>query len=115
MLFRSTYWGARIENGSIVYMGQGASGGWMKKDSWGGKLVENIVQAVARDCLAVSMLRLEAAGFSICFHVHDEVVAEMPEGSRWEDMAEIMSQPIDWAPGLLLRADGYETKFYRKD
>lgn len=111
-----SYWGARIENGSIVYMGQGGSGGgWVKKETWGGKLVENIVQAYARDCLAVSMDRLAAAGFRICFHVHDEVVAEAPEGSRWEDMAAIMGQPIEWAPGLLLRADGYETKFYMKD
>ncbi|MBR5845535.1 MAG: DNA polymerase [Rikenellaceae bacterium] len=110
-----TYWGARLENGSIVYMGQGSQGGWLKKDTWGGKLVENIVQAVARDCLAVAMDRLDAAGFEICFHVHDEVVAEAPEGSRWEDMAEIMGRPIEWAPGLLLRADGYDTKFYRKD
>lgn len=111
-----TYWGARIEDGSIVYMGQGGqSGAWMKKDTWGGKLVENIVQAVARDCLAVAMDRLDAAGFAICFHVHDEVVAEAPVGSRWQDMAEIMAQPIDWAPGLLLRADGYETEFYMKD
>lgn len=112
---RLSYWGARLENGSIVYMGQGTQGGWIKKDTWGGKLVENIVQAVARDCLAVAMDRLDAAGFAICFHVHDEVVAEAPDGSRWEDMAEIMGRPIEWAPGLLLRADGYDTKFYRKD
>ena len=111
---RLSYWGARLENGSIVYMSQDTVG-WVKKDTWGGKLVENIVQAVARDCLAVAMDRLAAAGFAICFHVHDEVVAEAPEGSRWEDMAEIMGHPIDWAPGLLLRADGYGTKFYRKD
>ena len=114
---RLSYWGARLEDGSIVYMGQGGTsgGGWVKKDTWGGKLVENIVQAYARDCLAVSMDRLAAAGFQICFHVHDEVVAEAPEGSRWEDMAAIMGQPIDWAPGLLLRADGYDTPFYMKD
>ena len=112
---RLSYWGARLENGSIVYMGQGSQGGWLKKDTWGGKLVENIVQAVARDCLAVAMDRLDEAGFDICFHVHDEVVAEAPDGSRWEDMAEIMGRPIEWAPGLLLRADGYDTKFYRKD
>jgi DNA polymerase len=111
-----TYWGARIEDGTIVYMGQGGqSGAWVKKDTWGGKLVENIVQAFARDCLAVAMDRLDQAGFQICFHVHDEVVAEAPVGSRWEEMAEIMARPIDWAPGLLLRADGYETEFYMKD
>ena len=112
---RLSYWGARLENGSIVYMGQGSQGGWLKKDTWGGKLVENIVQAVARDCLAVAMDRLDAAGFAVVFTVHDEVIVEAPEGSRWEDVAEIMGRPIDWAPGLLLRADGYDTKFYRKD
>ena len=112
---RLSYWGARLENGKICYMGQGSQGGWMKKDTWGGKLVENIVQAVARDCLAVAMDRLDAAGIAICFHVHDEVVVEAPEGSLWENVAEIMGRPIDWAPGLLLRADGYETRFYMKD
>ena len=61
------------------------------------------------------MVRLAESGYNICFHVHDELVAEAPLGERWEDMAEIMSRPIDWAPGLLLRADGYETRFYRKD
>lgn len=111
-----SYWGARIEDGSIVYMGQGGQGGgWMKKDTWGGKLVENIVQAYARDCLAVSMGRLAAAGFDIVFTVHDEVIVEAPTGSRWQEVAEIMGQPIDWAPGLLLSADGYKTEFYRKD
>lgn len=112
---RLSYWGARLENGSIAYMGQGSQGGWVKKDTWGGKLVENIVQAVARDCLAVAMDRLDAAGFAIVFTVHDEVIVEAPDGSCWEDVAEIMGRPIEWAPGLLLRADGYETKFYMKD
>jgi len=111
-----SYWGARLENGSIVFMGQNqTTRKWEKTDTWGGKLVENIVQAFARDCLAVALLRLDEAGYDITFHVHDEIVAEAPEGSRWEDMAEIMGQPIDWAPGLLLRGDGYETKFYMKD
>ena len=111
-----TYWDARLENGSIVFMGQNqTTRKWEKTETWGGKLVENIVQAFARDCLAVALLRLDEAGFSTVFHVHDEIVAEMPDGSRWEDMAEIMARPIDWAPGLLLRADGYDTKFYMKD
>ena len=110
-----SYWGAQLtDDGSIVYMGQEA-GQWRRQETWGGKLVENIVQAFARDCLAVSMIRLADAGFRICFHVHDEVVAEAPVGTRWQDMAAIMGQPIDWAPGLLLRADGYETPFYMKD
>ena len=115
-----TYWGARIDDRggrpSIVFMGQNqTTRKWEKTDTWGGKLVENIVQAVARDCLAVAMVRLEEAGYHIVFHVHDEVVIEAPEGSHWQDAAEIMGQPIDWAPGLLLRGDGYETKFYMKD
>ena len=116
-----SYWGARLEGGKIAFMGQSMtkSGGqtkkWQKLDTWGGKLVENIVQAYARDCLAVSLLRLDAAGWRIVFHVHDEVVVEAPEGARWEDVAEVMGQPIDWAPGLLLRGDGYETPFYKKD
>lgn len=111
-----TYWGARLEDGSIVFMGQNqTTRKWEKTETWGGKLVENIVQAFARDCLAVALLRLDAAGYETVFHVHDEIVAEAPEGCRWEDMADIMAQPIEWAPGLLLRADGYDTKFYRKD
>ena len=115
-----TYWGARLEDyrgrPSVVFMGQNqTTRKWEKTETWGGKLVENIVQAFARDCLAVAMVRLEAAGYNIVFHVHDEVVIEAPDGSRWQDAAAIMGEPIDWAPGLLLRGDGYETKFYMKD
>lgn len=112
-----TYWNARLDSdGSICFMGQNqTTRKWEKTQTWGGKLVENIVQAYARDCLAVAMLRLADAGYDIVFSVHDELIAEATEGSRWQDMAEIMGQPIDWAPGLLLRADGYETPFYMKD
>lgn len=112
-----SYWGARLDvDGSICFMGQNqTTRKWEKTGTWGGKLVENIVQAYARDCLAVALLRLDAAGYNIIFHVHDEIIAEVPEGARWEDMAAIMGQPIDWAPGLLLRAEGYSTKFYLKD
>lgn len=112
-----SYWGAWLDSdGSICFMGQNqTTRQWEKTGTWGGKLVENIVQAYARDCLAVAMVRLEAEGWHICFHVHDEVIVEAPEGSRWEDVAEVMGRPIDWAPGLILRGDGYETKFYMKD
>lgn len=111
-----SYWDAHLEDGAIWFMGQNqTTRKWGKTKTWGGRLVENIVQAFARDCLAAAMLRLDAAGYRICFTVHDEIIAEAPEGSRWEDMAEIMGQPIPWAPGLLLRADGYATPFYRKD
>lgn len=112
-----TYWCAGLDDdGSISFMGQNqTTRAWEKTETWGGKLVENIVQAFARDCLAVSMLRLEEAGYDVVFHVHDEIIAEAPEGSRWQDMADIMGLPIEWAPGLLLRGDGYETRFYMKD
>lgn len=111
-----TYWEPRIEDEKIYFMGQNqTTRKWEKTDTWGGKLTENIVQAFARDCLAVAMVRLEEAGYHIVFTVHDEVIVEAPEGSRWQDVAEIMGQPIDWAPGLILRGDGYETKFYMKD
>lgn len=112
-----SYWAARLDtDGGICFMGQNqTTRKWEKTETWGGKLVENIVQAYARDCLATAMLRLDDAGYNLCFHVHDELIAEAPVGSRWQDMAEIMGQPIPWAPGLLLRADGYETPFYKKD
>lgn len=111
-----SYWDARLEDKGVTFMGQNqTTRKWERMETWGGRLVENIVQAYARDCLAVALLRLDEAGYAITFHVHDEIIAEAPEGSRWEDMAEIMGRPIDWAPGLLLRGDGYETKFYMKD
>jgi len=112
-----SYWGAYLDvDDAVRFWGQNqTTRKWEKTETWGGKLVENIVQAYARDCLAVALLRLDAAGYRIVFHVHDEIIAEAPDGSRWQDMADIMGQPIDWAPGLLLRGDGYDTKFYMKD
>ena len=111
------YWGAREdEDGGIAYMGvDQTTRRWEKTSTWGGKLTENLVQAVARDCLAAALLRLDRAGYPILFHVHDEVICEAPEGARWEDMAAVMTEPLPWAPGLPLAADGYATPFYRKD
>lgn len=89
---------------------------WKRLETYGGKLVENIVQAVARDLLAEAMLRLEAAGYQIVMHVHDEVVIEALMGSgKLEDITRIMSQSVPWSTGLPLGADGYETVYYRKD
>ena len=100
----------------ITYEGAILAGGWGRNYTWGGKLVENLVQGIARDCLAVSMLRLAKAGYKIVMHVHDEVILEEPYSTgSLENACAIMGQPIDWAPGLLLRADGYETEYYRKD
>lgn len=89
---------------------------WGRQETYGGKLVENIVQAIARDCLALAMRRLDKAGYPIVSHVHDEVILEtkIGEGSL-EEACEIMGRPIKWAPGLPLRADGYETPYYKKD
>lgn len=79
-------------------------------------IVHNCVQAIARDCLAVAMLRLADAGHKIVFHVHDEFIIEAPEGvGSVKHVAELAGQPISWAPGLPLRADGFEATYYRKD
>ncbi|MEG1106890.1 MAG: DNA polymerase [Eubacterium sp.] len=101
----------------LVYYGTNQeTGKWGIVDTYGAKLVENIVQAVARDCLAVSMLRLENEGYQAVFHVHDEVVLDVPKGvGSVETIGELMGRPIDWATGLILRADGYECDYYLKD
>lgn len=91
---------------------------WDWIDSYGGKFIENIVQAIARDLLAASMVELHAAGFDIVMHVHDEVVAELDEAwseEQLKKMCYIMGKPVNWAPGLILTADGYTTAFYKKD
>lgn len=107
----------RIDDDSITYEGTiQSSGGWGRIESYGPKLVENIVQATARDCLAVAIDRLERAGFPVVFHVHDEVICEVPIGvSSAEEISKIMSEPIEWATGLPLKADAYECEYYRKD
>jgi len=89
---------------------------WGKRDLYGGLAVENLCQAIARDVLAEAMLRLDAAGYSIVLHVHDEVIPEMPYGQgSTEEVDQIMGQPIPWAAGLPLKAESYETEFYKKD
>ena len=89
---------------------------WEEVDTYGGKLVENIVQATARDCLAHSMLKLDKVGYKIVMHVHDEIIVEIEEDrNELEIITGIMGQEIPWAKGLPLRADGYECRYYRKD
>ncbi len=102
---------------SVSYMGMNqTTKKWERIDTFGGKLVENIVQAFSRDCLAESIMRLEDRGYEVNFHVHDEVVLDVPIGaSSPEEVAKIMGEPIEWAPGLPLRADAYECNFYQKD
>lgn len=100
----------------LTYLGVGMNKQFGRQKSYGGKLVENITQATARDCLRDAMTALEAAGYRIVFHVHDEVIADMPEGTgSLAEMQEIMGRPLPWAPGLPLRAAGFEASFYMKD
>lgn len=89
---------------------------WEKVPSYGGKLVENVVQAIARDCLAITLDRLEHAGYQTVMHIHDEVVLDVPKDqANLEKVEEIMSQEISWAPGLPLNADGFISEYYKKD
>lgn len=89
---------------------------WGRVDTYGGKLTENIIQAIARDCLAESMIRLDEKGYKIAFHVHDEVVLDVPKDKgSLKEVEELMGIPIDWAPGLPLGAEGFEAEYYKKD
>lgn len=88
---------------------------WGKLDTYGGKLFQNTVQAVARDCIAESFIRLHKAGYKVLFTVHDEVVVEADKREGvMQDIMKIMTAPISWAPGLPLKAEGFETQFYKK-
>lgn len=118
------YWGTRLRQDdmtgreSIVYMGVNqTTKQWQETETYGGKLVENIVQATARDCLAVAMTRVAALGYKIVMHVHDEMIVDVPISDKdaLTVINKCMADPIDWAPGLPLKGDGYETPFYMKD
>jgi DNA polymerase len=118
------YWDTRLKIDSetgreqIVYMGVNQdTKQWGETETYGGKLVENIVQATARDCLAMAMTRVSALGYKIVMHVHDEMIVDVPieDKDALKKINDIMAQSIDWAPGLPLRGDGYETPFYKKD
>lgn len=110
------------DNPSISYMGiqqsnkQKGGNKWQRIETYGGKLVENIVQAIARDCLALSIERLKAAGYNVVFHIHDEVVIECEKDkASLDDVVRIMSEPIPWALDLPLGADGWIGEFFKKD
>jgi DNA polymerase len=106
----------RFGREGLTHEGIGESRKWMRIDTYGPKLVENIVQATSRDLLALAMLRLRNKGFEIVMHVHDEAVLEVPVGeSSVDEVCEIMAIAPEWAKGLPLRADGYECDFYKKD
>ena len=108
----------RFGKPSIDYQGYQTNGPWGRVESYGPKFVENIVQAASRDALRDSMLRVAEKYPDIVMHIHDEMVVEVPKDSAEEALKEIqalMGQPVPWAPGLLLRGDGYLTDYYKKD
>ena len=118
------YWNTRLKldpndgREHIVYMGVNQeTKQWGETETYGGKIVENIVQATARDCLAVSMTKVSALGYKIVMHVHDEMIVDVPieDKNALNIINAIMAEPIDWAPGLPLKGDGYEAAFYKKD
>lgn len=118
------YWDTRLKQDdytgrlSITYMGVNQeTKQWGETETYGGKLVENIVQATARDCLAVAMTRVSDLGYKIVMHVHDEMIVDVPNTDTEAPgrINAIMAQPIDWAEGLPLKGDTYETPFYKKD
>ena len=99
----------------LTYEGISENKKWSRIETYGPKLVENIVQGTARDLLAEAMLRVEEKGYPIVMHCHDEIIAEMPEGTgSVDEMCEIMAVQPKWAEGLPLRADGYQCSFYQK-
>ena len=100
---------------SVKYMGLNTARKWDVIESYGPKFVENIVQGIARDLLANAMIRLEKKGYRIVAHVHDEVIIEAEKGDSVDEVCRIMSESPSWAEGLILRADGYECDYYRKD
>lgn len=121
---RLCYWDAkvmRMDDGRdhITYAGMNQeTKQWGKQETYGGKLTENIVQAIGRDCLAEAMLRVAGLGYQIVMHVHDEMIVDVPQETVERDFAaisEAMSVTPAWAPGLILRGDGYTTPYYKKD
>lgn len=116
-----TYLGAQVCDNQwgrpqVTHMGMNAARQWASCETYGGKLTENVVQAAARDLLAVAMRNLEDAGYQVVMHVHDEVIIEHPKTQGTVDqVVNAMTAAPDWAEGLPLDADGYECAYYRKD
>ena len=104
----------RLIDGKITYEGVSSNKGWARLESYGPKFVENITQAISRDLLLNAMKQVGPEA-RICMHIHDELVIEADSSVKLDDICKKMAQVPEWAEGLLLRADGYETKFYLKD
>ena len=108
-----------IMNNEISYMGLNqTTRQWTRITTWGGKLTENVVQSIARDCLCDTLATLEAENFRPVMHVHDEVICEVPKDeadARLARLTEIMGTPPAWAPDIVLTADGFQSEYYKKD
>ena len=108
--------GGRFNTPSLHYLDAKSGGAMQLTATFGGKLTENIIQAIARDCLCLTLARLEAAGYRAVMHVHDEVVLEAPEGTALQPVLDVMAQHVPWATGLVLRGAGFVTsEYYMKD
>lgn len=106
----------RFGGEAITYEGVGTGRKWERLETYGAKCVENIVQGTARDLLALALLRLEEAGYPVVMHCHDEAICEVPIGQgSVKEVNRIMAVSPEWAEGLPLKADGFETEFYKKD
>lgn len=88
---------------------------WEVDSTYGGKMTENIVQAIARDCLAETLRRVDQLGLQVVFHVHDEVIIDAPMDVSVEQICSLMAEPVPWAPGLILKGAGFESDYYMKD
>lgn len=115
--YGAEYGESRFKNGmTLSYLGIDSKKKFARIETWGGRVFENLVQSTARDCLRDTMLRLDADGWDIRGHIHDEVICSEPINGRGvEEMCEVFARPIDWAPGLPLTGAGYTTPYYRKD
>lgn len=107
------------EEGQMEYMGLNqTTRKWEWVNTWGGKLTENVVQSIARDCLCEVLATLEAKDFRPVMHVHDEVICEVPSAlkeAKLEELEDIMGQSPSWAPDIVLTADGFYSDYYKKD
>lgn len=106
---------SRFGNEGLTYEGIGRAGKWERIETFGGKLVENCIQAISRDLLCYSMGKLEASGYHIVMHIHDEVVVEVKDAGALKAIENLMSEVPSWAEGLVLNAEGFGTGFYKKD
>ncbi len=105
----------KFDRDCVTYEGIGSANKWERMETYGPKLVENIVQAISRDLLCEAMQKLIKEGHKIVMHIHDEVVIEAPESASLDEVCKVMGEVPDWADGLILRADGFEAEFYQKD